>query len=339
MVSHKLVRCGSGCSSRINQIKGPTKIAAHMCVCPCCYTRTLTVLNEYLWQRPWQPDNQTQTQRKVTGNKRKVVRFVVTLGVRAQVSLALMIQSNALQESAEHQPDVWVCCSGTPHGLGSCAARSPYVRLKLFTLFESVYIVGCKGADKMEVWWKYSSQTLRRCCVWTGLKAYRAMLQLSRSSHHTHLFWLWRRVRSNMQYVLQQCMLVEHVWAWCQHVRFGEKHIHSSTREKICGRVSQPQNHTCTVCAHPHAHAHSGSWSPLWLSWKLGSPALTTSWLLKASSTLCDNLLILERALRPDGREPGTVTGGGTNPAGAEGRLGEAGRVNRLQMKTRGAFM
>lgn len=54
------------------------------------------------------------------------------------MSLALMIQSNALQESAEHQPDVWVCCSGTPHGLGSCAAWSPYVRLKLFTTHDDL---------------------------------------------------------------------------------------------------------------------------------------------------------------------------------------------------------
>lgn len=47
-----------------------------------------------------------------------------------------MIQSNALQESAENQLGVWVCCSGTPHGLGShvvLMVTLQYVRLQLFT--------------------------------------------------------------------------------------------------------------------------------------------------------------------------------------------------------------
>lgn len=86
-----------------------------MCVCKW----GLTVLTENLWQRPGQPDHQTQAWGRLPGNKRKMVRFVVTLYVLDQMSLLLMIQSNTPQESAEHQPGVWVCCSGTSPGLGS----------------------------------------------------------------------------------------------------------------------------------------------------------------------------------------------------------------------------
>lgn len=84
------------------------------------------------------------------------------------------------------------------------------------------------------------------------------------------------------------------------------------------------------VRAHPHTHAHSGSWSPARLSWKLRSPALTTSPLLKLSSTLRDTLQSVH--LEPSARDPmaGTVTGGGTNPAGAKWRLGKAAGASRL---------
>lgn len=84
-----------------------------------------------------------------------------------------------------------------------------------------------------------------------------------------------------MQYVLQQCVLVEHVWARCQHVRLARNTLILLPAKKYVAvspkgaSLKLTQNHTCNT--HPHAHAHSGSWNPLWLSWKLRSPALTTS--------------------------------------------------------------
>lgn len=40
MVSHKLVRFGSGCPSRINQMKGPTEIDAQICVSSVLHTNS-----------------------------------------------------------------------------------------------------------------------------------------------------------------------------------------------------------------------------------------------------------------------------------------------------------
>lgn len=56
------------------------------------------------------------------------------------MSLLLMIQSNAPREPAEHQPDVWVCHSGTSPGLGSRVPHGPhmsafnYLRLTMILL-------------------------------------------------------------------------------------------------------------------------------------------------------------------------------------------------------------
>lgn len=110
-------------------------------------------------------------------------------------------------------------------------------------------------------------------------------------------------------------------WSMCvsgvNMCALANKHAHSSTREKnMWPRLptvrASNQRRAAHGRAHPHAHAHSGSWSPLWLPWKLGSPALTTS------STL-DNLFTLARATR--WQEAGDTVDG-SNPAGAEGRLG-----------------
>lgn len=67
----------------------------------------------------------------------------------------------------------------------------------------------------------------------------------------------------------------------------------------------------------------------MWLSWKLRSPALTTSPLFKFSSTLRDALQSVH--LEASARDPvaGTVTGGGTDPAGSEMEVGRSGE-NRL---------
>lgn len=127
------------------------------------------------------------------------------------------------------------------------------------------------------------------------------------------------------QYVLQQLVLVEHVWAQCQCVHFGCVSLYShracvytntETHMYACTHVYKLIQETGVLCG------CYGNWGlPLLPPPHLSNPPLPFL-------TLC-NLLIWKQALVT--QEPGTVTGSGTNPAaGADGRLGAAVRANRL---------